>query len=121
MARGASKKDPKSIPLKKADRSGPDPTQQTLLDIAEKRGLLKAEKSKVDVAGEDDTDDPANSPGRLGESVLWSISLAMLHFTFDVLVQHQYAEEIRWSTLLVRCVQAFGGGFFNDVAFAKLS
>lgn len=109
MPRRVSKKaSPTTIPLKQPDRSGPDPSNETLLDIAAKRGLLKEEANKESQEGS--TDEPLGAQvGRLGESILWSISLAMLHFTFDVLAQHQYAEEISWGELFVRGAQAGGG------------
>ncbi len=85
------------------NRSGPDPSQETLLDIAEKRGLLKAQQAAQE--GLDENGEPLI--GRLGESILWSISLTMLHFTLDVLVAHQYAVDIKWPALIRRGVQAF--------------
>lgn len=88
--------------LKHPDRSGPDPTQQTLLDLAEERGLLKTAEAGIDSNGEP-------LIGRLAESIFWSISLIMLHFTLDVLVAHQYATEIVWRDLITRQFQAFPG------------
>ncbi len=73
------------LKLSQPDRSGPDPSKQTLLDIAEKRGLLKTDEEKDINDGE-----PEEAlVGRFGEAFLWSISLTMLHFTLDVLVAHQ--------------------------------
>lgn len=102
MARHKKEKDPK-VKLSHPDRSGPDPSQQTLLDIAQKRGLLKAEEYAQE--GLDETGEPLI--GRLGESILWSISLTMLHFTLDVLVAHQYAVDINWLAIIHRAAQAF--------------
>jgi hypothetical protein len=96
------KKDAK-IKLAHPDRSGPDPSRETLLDIAEKRGLLKAQQAAEE--GLDDSGEPL--VGRLGESILWSISLTMLHFTLDVLVANQYAVAIKWPVLIARTAQAF--------------
>ncbi|KUJ10109.1 uncharacterized protein LY89DRAFT_270036 [Mollisia scopiformis] len=106
MARQRKEKDVK-IKLKQPDRSGPDPSQQTLLDIAEKRGLLKIPvgEDEEEREGLDENGEPLI--GRLGESVLWSISLTMLHFTLDVLVAHQYAVEIKWNAIVNRSAQAF--------------
>ncbi|CCU76385.1 unnamed protein product [Blumeria hordei] len=74
-----------------------DQSSQTLLEIAEKRQLLRAEQDKeTDV-----------TVGRLPEAILWSISLTMLHLTMDLLVTHQYVEEIEWSSILLRATQAF--------------
>lgn len=87
-----NRKEPK-IKLKRPDKSGPDPSQQTLFDIAQQRGLLEDEVLI----------------GRVGESILWSMSLTMVHFTFDVLVASQYAVDIEWLTLAKRTLQAFPG------------
>lgn len=95
MARNS--KEPK-IPLKQADRSGPDPSQQTLLDIAEARGLLNNPKGK-DIEGP--------QTGRWAESLLWSFSLTTGLFTLDVLVANQYAMETDWWELAQRTMQAF--------------
>jgi hypothetical protein len=103
-------KDPK-IKLKQPDRSGP--SQETLLDIAEKRGLFKAveekekEKHKAEESADQTEDDSVI--GRFGEAFLWSLSLTMLHFTLDVLVTHQYAVEVSWPGIISRAVQAFPG------------
>jgi len=104
MARHRKQKDGK-IKLSHPDRSGPDPTQETLLDMAEKRGLLKTAEDEQEVEGLDENGEPLI--GRFGESFLWSVSLTMLHFTLDVLVAHQYAVAIKWPELLNRTAQAF--------------
>jgi hypothetical protein len=97
-----------TVPLKQPDRSGPDPSRETLLEIASQRGLLKANKGSSDDG--DDTDEQLDPPiGRLGEAILWSMSLAMLHFTFDVLAQNQYAVEISWPSIVTKSLQAFVG------------
>lgn len=105
MARQRKEKDGGKIRLAHPDRSGPDPSQQTLLDIAEQRGLLKIPAGEQERPGLDENGQPLI--GRLGESVLWSISLTMLHFTLDVLAAHQYAVEIEWPALVRRTMQAF--------------
>jgi hypothetical protein len=104
----------RNIPLQQPDRSRPDISQKTLFDIAEKRGLLK-EKNGASIQANDGFAGESNDPpiGRLGEAFLWSISLTMLHFTFDVLVQHQYAVEISWRKIVRTSLQAFGGEFFT--------
>lgn len=91
------------IKLAQPNRSGPDPSQETLLEIAEQRGLLKAQQAAEE--GLDESGEPL--VGRLGESLLWSISLTMLHFTLDVLVANQYAVAIKWPALVARTAQAF--------------
>lgn len=51
--------------------------------------------------------------GRVAESVLWCVSLAMLHLTLDVLVQHQYGMDSKtgldWWGILGRALRSFGG------------
>ncbi|KAH8672549.1 hypothetical protein BGZ60DRAFT_373997 [Tricladium varicosporioides] len=95
-----SQKEPRKLKLKQPDRSGP--SEATLLDMAQKRGLFdiqqKGDETKVD-------EDPL--VGRVGESMLWSTSLTMLHFTLDVLVSNQYAQEIEWGAIIRRAAQAF--------------
>jgi hypothetical protein len=93
------------VTLKQPDRSGPDPSRQTLLDIVEQRGLLQAQDGEEGFDG--DVEDGGPLIGRLGESIVWSLSLTMLHFTLDVLVSHQYAVEIVWRDIVVRAAQAF--------------
>ncbi len=115
MARHRTPKAPK-IPLSQPDRSGPSTTQQTLLDIAEQRGILKDYSGKPDTASFESrvrgNDDAEPLVGRLGESVLWSISLTMLHFTLDVLISHQYgADSIVWTSIVWSAVQALPSKF----------
>jgi len=101
MAKQRKEKETK-IKLKQPDRSGPDPSRQTLLDLAEQRGLLSIPENRVN---DEELEEPL--VGRLGESILWSISLTMLHFTLDVLVTHQYAVAIKWPDLIRRLGTAF--------------
>ncbi|KAL2075139.1 hypothetical protein VTL71DRAFT_81 [Oculimacula yallundae] len=112
MARNRKEKTPKKIPLAQPDRSGP--SQATLLDIAEQRGLLKTYDGQPDTSSLEnrirftEEADKEALVGRVGESVLRSISLTMLHFTMDVLVVHQYgADNIVWRDIVWRTVQAF--------------
>lgn len=101
MARNRKEKEPSKIKLKQPDKSGPDPTQKTLLDLAEERGLLKDQDNAENTKGEEPL------VGRLAEAILWSASLTMLHFMLDVLVAHQYAIAIIWPKLITRTFQAF--------------
>ncbi|EON99144.1 hypothetical protein UCRPA7_5373 [Phaeoacremonium minimum UCRPA7] len=119
-----------NIKLRQPDRSGP--TDQTLLQLAQEQDLFrraqqqeaqirktkiktKARKSGAENDDDDDDDDEddQDAPGlspiaeRIMDSVLWTVSLAMLHFTLDVLVQNQYAVQISWSAVSTRAVQAF--------------
>ncbi|CZT10785.1 uncharacterized protein RAG0_15148 [Rhynchosporium agropyri] len=111
MARHRTPKTPKPIPLVQPDRSGP--SSATLLEIAEQRGLLKTydgqpDRSSLGSRVQFPPKDAEALVGRLGESVLWSISLTMLHFTLDVLISHQYgADSIVWRDICWRTVQAF--------------
>jgi hypothetical protein len=99
MARKA--KDPTPFKLKQPDRSGP--SDETLLGFAKDAGILNVPQQKR----KPEDDEPLI--GRLGESLLWSVSLTMLHFTLDVLVMNQYAVELDWSKLLQKTIQAFPG------------
>ncbi|KAL0931410.1 uncharacterized protein CTRU02_214145 [Colletotrichum truncatum] len=124
-------KDPKNIPLAQPDRSGP--SEATLLQLAKERGLfdqadkdprnkhlpkgaVRIDKPHVeDSDGEDeDGDEALLSPlmDRIMDSLLWTISLAILHGTLDVLVQNQYAIAIEWPTVITRTVVAFLVLFF---------
>ncbi|KAL2753000.1 hypothetical protein ACRALDRAFT_2112647 [Sodiomyces alcalophilus JCM 7366] len=114
-----------SIKMAYPDRSGP--SEKTLLEIAQERKLFdqadndprnkfRPEKSSRDSSAEgadgedeDEDDEPVLSPRveRVMEAILWGVSLAMLHFTLDVLVQHQYGMEINWADIVVRTGQAF--------------
>ena len=104
MGRQRKEKDVK-VKLKQPDRSGPDPSRETLLDLAEKQGILNAKQAGETKSDEQNEEEPL--VGRLGESILWSISLTMLHFTLDVLVSHQYAVAIEWPNIISRAAQAF--------------
>ncbi|KAI1637106.1 hypothetical protein F4809DRAFT_341001 [Biscogniauxia mediterranea] len=103
------------IKLAQPDRSGP--TEATLLQFAQERELFeKADKKQKKNRGNDhgqdgddgDEDKAALSPRaeRIMEATLWTVSLAMLHFTLDVLVQHQYAIDISWPQIVRRSIQA---------------
>lgn len=96
-----------TIELKKPDYDAPRaPGHKTLYEIAEERqaelqasGFYdKYEKDPVHDAGDHQfwtgADDAPIGPA--GEALVWSTSLAMLHFTLDVLVWHQYRQEIIW-------------------------
>ncbi|KAK4239602.1 hypothetical protein C8A03DRAFT_14028 [Achaetomium macrosporum] len=121
MARKRRERTPSNhLELKKPDRSGP--TEKTLLQLAEERGLFgQAEKREAEIgkkavpvaissATEDGEDDEAKLPPtveRVLETLLWSVSLAMLHFTLDVLVHNQYSvDRIVWPRIWTRFGQA---------------
>jgi len=47
--------------------------------------------------------DPDDEPiGPLGQSIFWASALAMLHFTLDVLVSHQYLQDIDFLSITRR-------------------
>jgi hypothetical protein len=110
MARNRKEKDAK-IKLKQPDRSGPDPSQETLLQMAGERGLLNIPQA-VGKDKAEPAEDEEPLIGRLGESILWSVSLTMLHFSMDVLVARQYAVAVEWDNLITRSAQAFPGMLF---------
>ncbi|KAK3296343.1 uncharacterized protein B0H64DRAFT_168360 [Chaetomium fimeti] len=123
MARRRRERSPSNVKLKQPDRSGP--SEKTLLQLAEERGLFDQAKKREDEIEkeatpvpiprpakneEEDDDEEAGLPPtveRVLETVLWSVSLAMLHFTLDVLVQHQYSvDSIVWPKVWTRFMQA---------------
>ncbi|KAI1847726.1 hypothetical protein JX266_006221 [Neoarthrinium moseri] len=102
------------VPLAHPDRSGP--SEKTLLDLAQERQLFEqADLRQRKLSGrpalpkqDDGPEDLAISPTaeRVLETLLWSVSLTMLHFTLDVLVQHQYAVELSWAKAISRSLLA---------------
>lgn len=99
----ARNKEPK-IKLRQPDRSGPDPSKQTLLDLATERGLLQDPPSTTT---NDSNNDEVDGVGRLAEALLWSFTLTMGHLTLDVLVANQYAMSIEWREVWTRTWHAF--------------
>lgn len=108
--------DIKEIPLAKPRRSGPDPSQKTLVKLAEERNLFaqaeKRQKAK---------DVPVLSPGaeRLLDALLYTVSLAIVHCTFDVLVQHQYGSEVEWPRVVVNTLRFWVGMFSSFIFYRK--
>ncbi|KJZ75244.1 hypothetical protein HIM_05438 [Hirsutella minnesotensis 3608] len=101
-----------SVKLRQPDRSAP--SEKTLLDLADERRLFQQatqrEKQIAAAAGSNASQPPpVVSPGaeRFLEATLWTATLAMLHFTFDVLVQHQYGTEIIWPEVMMRTFRAW--------------
>ncbi|KAM4062625.1 deacetylase-like protein [Hirsutella rhossiliensis] len=108
MARPRKEKTPAgSIKLRMPDRSAP--TEKTLFDLAEERHLFQQAAVRERQKNDDAAAAAIVSPGaeRLLEAALWTATLAMLHFTFDVLVHHQYGTEIVWPALLARTATAW--------------
>jgi hypothetical protein len=131
MARRRRDKSPSNLKLRQPDRSGP--SEKTLLQLAEERGLFDQAKKREDEIAKKNAGRPISEPARGGdedgdaeglppavervlETLLWSVSLAMLHFTLDVLVQHQFSvDRIVWPKVVTRTAQALLGRF-EDVA-----
>lgn len=100
------------LPLAKPDFS--KPKGKTLLDLyEEKKELLdkgqpfdnryedfkpRGESGNILEAGLGD----GEPIGPVGEAIFWSVCLTMFHFTLDVLVYNQYAQEITWPLLFKR-------------------
>ncbi|KAF2466126.1 uncharacterized protein BDR25DRAFT_79651 [Lindgomyces ingoldianus] len=97
--------------LQHPDRSGPK--GKTLFDLAEERQreLNKGKPARWNLdndntpAGERPFND-GDPIGPLGNAVLYSISLATLHLTFDVVVYSQYREEVIWPEIFQRAGKA---------------
>jgi hypothetical protein len=129
-----------NIKLRQPDRSGP--SEKTLLDLAGERNLFeqakqrekeiaKAKKKQNTAENDDDDDDddsddgepPVLSPGaeRVLEAALWTVTIAMLHFTFDVLVQNQYGREISWPDVVMRTGRAWAGTIPDQLSQATIA
>lgn len=118
MGKSAKERKDAKFKLKQPDRSGPDPSKQTLLDLAEQRGLFNTQPGEK--VGDEETGEAELVAGRIIESILWSLSLTMLHFTLDVLVSHQYAMEIEWPSIMMRAAQAYPSTSLSIFSFQYL-
>ncbi|KAI0873349.1 hypothetical protein GGS24DRAFT_401136 [Hypoxylon argillaceum] len=106
------KKAAAEVKLAQPDRSAP--SEQTLLDMALERNLFEqADQHPTNRRKREEGHDDADGDGELSptaervmDALLWTVSLAMLHFTLDVLVQHQYAMEIVWPQIATRALTA---------------
>lgn len=124
---------PSNLKFQQPDRSGPK--EKTLLELAEERGLFEQARKKQEENDkaknppkikkipikkpektkskkDDDDDDEPLSPGaeRFLDTTLYTVSLAMLHFTLDVFVQNQYsADRIVWPKVWTRAISALLG------------
>ncbi len=110
MARKRKEKDASDIKLKQPDRSAP--SEKTLLKIVEDRGLFQQAEERRRRNAETDEDEGAGLPPRaerILETVLWTVSLSMLHFTLDALVQNQFAVALNWPAMASRAARAFFG------------
>lgn len=121
MVHPRKEKKAKDIKLRQPDRSGP--TEKTLLQIAEDQNLFnlaakqqRKNKGSTQSGGGDIADNAegdeaglSSAADRLMDTLLYAVCLAMLHFTLDFLVQHQYAMEIEYREIVKRAFQAFMG------------
>ncbi|KAI1326655.1 hypothetical protein F5Y16DRAFT_224251 [Xylariaceae sp. FL0255] len=100
------------IKLVQPDRSGP--SDKTLLDIALERDLFQQadqdprnrNKPDEDNVNEDEALPPLAE--RIMDTLLWTVSLTMMHFTLDVLVHNQYAASYTFTEITLRALTAFG-------------
>jgi len=96
--------DPSSVEIKLAQPNRSKPKTKTLLEIAEeKRAQLEKEhpdKFKIPEHEEED-----ESLGPLGESIVYSVALSIIHFTLDILVFYQYRREVEWKEIFIRAAR----------------
>ncbi|KAI9779711.1 MAG: hypothetical protein M1839_007209 [Geoglossum umbratile] len=110
QTRRERRKQSKYFKLAQPDRNGP--TGKTLLEIAaerEKSLFRQADERRAELARGSAAGDAAvlDEPiGRFGEAVVYTTTMAMLHFTLDVLVHNQYGEGISWEAVFSRTAQA---------------
>ncbi|KAG9190982.1 hypothetical protein G6011_09070 [Alternaria panax] len=91
------------------------PTGKTLFDLAEERqreldkanGRTRVVKVPVTSASASTSPDDDPPVGPLGDSILYSVSMAALHLTLDVLVYSQYREDILWNEIMWRALAAW--------------
>lgn len=122
-----------NIRLRQPDRSGP--SEATLLDLADERNLfeqakLRERQLREGVNASNSGAAPVNGGNpdelislgaeRFLEATLWTATMAMLHFTLDVLVQNQYGMEVQWDMIAFRTAIAwFGKIFLPDSSVAQ--
>jgi hypothetical protein len=100
------------IPLAQPTRA---PASKTLVELAAERQDLLDKGRPFKRNDGLESEQPEELIGRLGEAVVWTITLIMLHFTLDVLVHHQYAEEISWDNIVYRCIYITPGMLRIDI------
>lgn len=95
--------------LQHPDRSGPK--GKTLFELAEERqrelDLANGKKPRwnIDKDNTPSGERPFNDEeplGALAEGILYSLSMAVMHLTADVLVYSQYREDVIWSEIFQR-------------------
>lgn len=92
-----------SVPLRRPDRGAP--AAKTLLDLADERRLSQ----RAAAARRPPSHLVSPAADRLLDAALWTLSLAVVYLTFDVLVHHQYATRVRWPALAARAARAWLG------------
>lgn len=91
--------------LKHPDRSGPkgktlfDRAEERQRELDKERGVQRPTSAQHTYLAEDPI-------GPLGNALLYSISLATVHLTFDVIVYSQYREEVVWPEVFKRAGSA---------------
>ncbi|KAM0270312.1 hypothetical protein ACHAPA_003493 [Fusarium lateritium] len=104
MARQRKEKSAKDIKLEQPDRSAPN--KETLVDFAKGRDLFEeADRRQRELNGEGPLLSPRTE--RIFETLLWTGVIATIHFTFDVLVQRQYAMDLDWPIIIQRTFTAW--------------
>lgn len=100
-----------NILLQHPDRAGPK--GKTLFDLAAERQVELDKQNGVvrpppvsDVAKDPSASTEQVSIGPLGDSILYSLTMAGLHVTLDVLVYSQYREDIVWPEIITRALTA---------------
>ncbi|KAK5122110.1 hypothetical protein LTR85_004356 [Meristemomyces frigidus] len=103
------------VGMEQPDRSGPK--GKTLLDLYEEKKAILDQGRPFDAKHEDGLvgDEGGNifdaglgdgEPiGPVGQAVFWAVTLAMLHFTLDVLVYNQYAMDVLWPAIFKRTLK----------------
>ena len=108
----AKKTEEPKIKLKQPDRTAA-PAESTLLNLASEKNLFEQADRRQQQLDDGGGVENVLPPGteRFLEACLWTFSLATLHLSFDVLVQHQYGTEIRWDHVAFRTATAWFGKF----------
>lgn len=104
----------KTPKMKMAQPDRSRPSGKTLLDVYDEKkelleqgqpfdkkyedGLPRGESGNILEAGLGD----GEPIGPLGDAVFWAVCLTMFHFTLDVLVFNQYAQDIVWPAIIKR-------------------
>lgn len=89
------------IPLAQPDRSGPQ--NKSLFDLAaERQDELIAQADAINQKRSQASDGIRPTEVPFANALLYAVTLSMLHFTLDVLVYHQYAQEIYWDEIFAR-------------------